>query len=404
MSANPDGSSVPSPQAVHHLRIEHIDGLRAIAVLSVLCAHLAANAPNVSGAASHAMLEGAHGVDLFFVLSGFCLAFPTLIAWRRNGVAPFSLSNFATKRLVRIVPPFYLATAAFVVVAIGARLLGHGDGFPLPSLQHLVQSLLFLDGHVELINSSFWTLMVEFRWYFLFPLLLAVWVRSPRLFGVIAVGCSIAYAFTRARGLDLGTLPGFMLGIVAADIYVGGRLHPNISRQIKRYALPLAVCSVIVGVAVESNAMIPGFEGADVAWPYQPTIVGWQLATFFFVIAAGASRIMRTVLSWKPLVMCGVASYSIYLVHEPLIAFSFGHLGGATGIVCAAGLAMSAGFAFWWFAERPFTDGALRRPLLEHVGRVVDRLFAWVRCPVVVRIESEADEVPARTLLSSEAS
>ncbi|HEY5349943.1 MAG TPA: acyltransferase, partial [Candidatus Lustribacter sp.] len=263
-------------------RIDYVDGLRAVAVLTVLAAHIALHAPHLSGPVYHAVIEGAHGVDLFFVLSGFCLAYPTLRKFRDGNATSFRLVDFATKRLVRIVPPFYLATLVLLAVALIARLTGRGSFLEIPPPQDILKSLLFIDGHVQLLNSSFWTLMVEFRWYFLFPILLAIWLKSPRGFCAIGVSSAILYAFTRARGLDLGTLPGFMFGIIAADIFVGGRLPDHIAERIKRFALPLAFVCAAVGVASESSAMIPGFDGFDVKFAYQPTIVGWQLAMFFF--------------------------------------------------------------------------------------------------------------------------
>jgi peptidoglycan/LPS O-acetylase OafA/YrhL len=370
-----------TPASPNH-RIEYIDGLRALAVLSVLVSHIVSHSPNLqSGPAYRLGMEGPHGVDLFFVLSGFCLAFPTLQKYRRGLADGFGIGDFAVKRLVRIVPPFFLATFAFVSLAIADRASGHGASIPLPPPGDLLKSLLFLDGRVQLINGSFWTLMVEFRWYFLFPVSLVVWLRSPRAFCAIGVGCAVLYALTRARGLDLGTLPGFMTGIVAADVFVGARMRPDVARFIKRYALLLLVPCVAAGIAVESNATIPGFNGADVAWPYQPTIIGWQLAMFFFVVAAGEAAWLRRALSLRALVATGIASYAIYLVHEPIVGAIVNRLHGPVAYVAAAAVALAAGFAFWYVAERPFTTGSLRRPLLDGIRPAVRRCFAWTGVP-----------------------
>lgn len=75
-------------------RIEYIDGLRALAVLSVLVSHIVFHSPNLqSGPAYRLGMEGTHGVDLFFVLSGFCLAFPTC---KNTGAASRTDSASAT--------------------------------------------------------------------------------------------------------------------------------------------------------------------------------------------------------------------------------------------------------------------------------------------------------------------
>lgn len=374
--------SGPVTRVPEHVgRIEYIDGLRALAVLAVLASHIATHAPNFHGLVSHGLNEGAHGVDLFFVLSGFCLAYPTLLKWPQRTGAGFGLSDFATKRLVRIVPPYYIAAFLFLAVALVGHFTGHASVVELPSAPAFVKSLLFLDEHVQLLNGSFWTLMVEFRWYFLFPLLLLVWLKSPRAFCAIGVASAVLFAFTRARGLDLGTLPGFMLGIIAADIHAGARMRGDLAAVLKRFALPLAVVCAGVGIAVESGAMIPGFDGADVAFPYQPTIAGWQLAAFFLVVGAGALPWLRRLLSMRFFVATGVASYAIYLVHEPIVTVVVGRFGGFTGFALAAAAALAAGFAFWAYAERPFTTGSLRKPLLDRIKPIVERCFVFLGVP-----------------------
>ncbi len=374
------GKLPPGPQPT--TRIEYIDGLRALAVLSVLISHMFFHSSNLHSGPGYGIgMEGSHGVDLFFVLSGFCLAFPTLQKYSRGVADGFGVGDFAVKRLVRIVPPFFLATFVFVVLAIADRAIGHGTTIPLPPPGDLLKSLLFLDGRVQMINASFWTLMVEFRWYFLFPVLLIVWLRSPRAFCAIGVGCAVLYAFTRARGLDLGALPGFMTGIVAADVFVGARMRPDVAQFIKRYALMLLVPCVSFGIAAESSATIPGFDGADFSWPYQPTIVGWQLAMFFFVVAAGEVAWLRRALSLRALVATGTASYAIYLVHEPIVRTIVNHLHGPVAYGAAVTVALAAGFAFWYVAERPFTSGSLRRPLLQGIRPVVRRCFALAGVP-----------------------
>src|ERR1700741_1429019 len=99
-------------------RIEYVDGLRAVAVLSVLAEHVTRHSTLAGATARHVLMEGAHGVDLFFVLSGFCLAYPTLAKMREQGRATFGIADFGAKRIVRIVPPFYLATVLLVLIAV----------------------------------------------------------------------------------------------------------------------------------------------------------------------------------------------------------------------------------------------------------------------------------------------
>src|ERR1700728_4215260 len=101
------------------MRVEYIDGLRACAVLGVLFCHAALLMPAWASIAvsstgaplywlGHALVEGAHGVGLFFVLSGLCLSYPTIKRLRQNGSAQFDLVRFAAHRIVRIFPPYLI--------------------------------------------------------------------------------------------------------------------------------------------------------------------------------------------------------------------------------------------------------------------------------------------------------
>jgi peptidoglycan/LPS O-acetylase OafA/YrhL len=397
-------------------RIDYIDGLRAVAVLAVILHHVGGKT-GLSGAAARVVNEGAHGVDLFFVLSGFCLAFPTLAKLARNGAAAFDVADFGAKRLVRILPPFYIATAAMVVVYALPHVLRHqAVSTSVPPLRDLVASLLFLDERVQFINGAFWTLMVEFRWYFAFPLLLLLWVRAPRAFFAVGIASFVLYHFTRARGVDLGTLPGFMLGIVAADLQLGGAATRGWGEHVKRWALPAAVACAALGVAVERQATIPGLNGSDVLFAYQPTILGWQLAVFFLVVAAGSIGALRGLLAIRPLVATGVASYGLYLVHEPAIEFVTFRLHGPAVFALATAAALATGFAFWFLAERPFTTGPLRRPLVDRLTPPIAHAIAWLglglqialECPVAVPVEpapvpavaASAPVSPARRLVA----
>ena len=367
----------PSAQPFRH-RIDYIDGLRAIAVLVVLVSHVALHG-NTDATTYRVLMEGAHGVDLFFVLSGFCLAFPTLVKLRDGTARAFDVAEFGAKRIVRIAPPFYIATAALLAFLVVPHVIVH-HALPegLPNAGSLLGSLLFLDGNIQLLNGSFWTLMVEFRWYFAFPLLLWLWIRSPRAFVAAGVASMLLYHLTRARGLDFGTLPGFMLGIVAADLAIAGERTAGWGPHVRRWAPWLIVPFAALGIASEPWARIPGFSGNDVQFAYQPTILGWQLAVFALVVAAGASPLAHRVLSMRALVITGIASYGIYLVHEPVIGIVDGHVHGLAGNIAAGCLALASGFAFWALAERPFTTGRLRAPLVAFIQPLVARALAAV--------------------------
>jgi peptidoglycan/LPS O-acetylase OafA/YrhL len=170
---------------------------------------------------------------------------------------------------------------------------------------------------------------------------------------------------------------------------------------LRRWSLPLAVLGTAVGVASQHAATIPGVDRTDVAFPYQPTILGWQIACFALVVFAGANRTFQRVLSLRALVAIGVASYGIYLVHEPLVTALMERSPGTLGGIAAGAFALAAGFAFWAVCERPFTNGSLRTRLLGLLRPLLDRVFAFAGVGRTIGIQAPAFERVAEDYASS---
>lgn len=333
-------------------RIAHIDGLRAIAVLSVVAYHVYERYLHVpqKGIFDLFARQGCHGVELFFVISGFCLSYPFLSRLRATGNARFDVARFAARRIVRIVPPYYAAIAAlFGLVVVLARL----HAFAPPELVagaaplQLLKQFTFVDGSTYFLNPSFWTLPIELRWYVFFPVALWLWTRSPRAFAAIMILALMAYS-TRAGSLDLLVLPAFMLGIVAAHAYVH---QPRIARFAPLLILPVAAFALTQTSHDEWGFISPFTEAA----------------AFLFVVSAGAWPLMTGVLSLRLPAFIGRSSYSIYLVHYPLLGIA-AHYGVYP--LLAGGLAVAAGIGFWWVAERPFVETALRDRLIREFSFV----------------------------------
>jgi peptidoglycan/LPS O-acetylase OafA/YrhL len=281
-------------------RIPYIDGLRAIAVLGVAIYHAGKLTPM-----NRWFFEGRHGVDLFFVISGFCLSYPIIHRHIAGKLANFDIAKFFTKRIIRIVPPYYAAVLIFILMTM-ALLAAH---LPLPPMSHatdpvdLLKQFAFLDWTFNFSNGSFWTLAVEMRWYLLFPLVLWLWLRARKAFWLVALASFLAYHLTRlgiaGSGIDFAVLPAFMSGIVAAELRC---CHDQRAKWLS--VLLLAIGSA--GAFLFTHRVLQ--DSLD-----------WQLIALGFVLAAGSYRWLESLLSWRPLTFIGVASYSIYLFHEPVI-------------------------------------------------------------------------------------
>lgn len=390
-------------------RVRHVDGLRGIAAIAVIFCHTALLTPIWSAilirpahvpmpVLGHIFVDGAHGVDLFFVLSGFCLAYPSLARLHARGDAAFDIARFATHRIVRLLPPYYIATAVFLLVASVVWFQTRRFALPGSGPYHptdLIGQFFLLDRGVVLASPPFWTLLVEARWYIAFPVVLFILFRAPRVFGALIVTLPIAYFFTRMHNLDLGVAAAFLLGVLAADLEV--RNHP-----IRRYALPLTFVALAIGLALESSTSMPDADGVDLSFFYWQTNPGWHLTAFFAVLAAGRVDALRALLSLRLPVFLGETSYSIYLMHFPIVmAVGTRLLVGSRplGFVATVAAAITGGILFWAIAERHFCRGPIRDRARAATEPVVTRCFEWLGLPIVIHSRQLSTEERARTAL-----
>lgn len=360
-------------------RIAYIDGLRAVAVLLVVAYHAAELKLTRSSLLGSFLEHGTHGVELFFVLSGFCLSYPALRRLRSHGLSPFDVARYCAHRIVRIVPPYWIAIAVFTIASV--VWLAHG--WPFPGFMNengfsgldVVKQALFLDRGTRLLAAPFWSLPVEFRWYFAFPPLLWLWVKSPKAFAVVGLAVA-ALAITRGDSLDAFCLPAFMLGIIAAEIRI---------RALRIGAIATVAFLLVTAIAVVTARPVPGADGF-----YEYSSPLWYLAAFALLVAAGAVPRIETLLSGRALTFIGLTSYSIYLIHAPVIGWLEMH---GVAFVVAGAIAVAAGMAFWFLAERPFVSGPLREKLIFEFTCAFSKWLPRVGLPTHFSLIAEAPQV-----------
>ena len=194
MSHKPSAAFLSQPQ-----HLDYLDSLRALAALYVIVQHALLHTqltkmklPWLQQLLVDSFSFGHYAVDLFIVLSGFCLMLPVV---KNNGRLRTGALQFFKKRARRILPPYYLAMAASLVLIfaiIGQKTGTHWDesipvgGKDIFTHLFLIQDL-FHDTS-STINHAFWSISVEWRIYFLFPLLVLAWERfGPILTSLFAV-------------------------------------------------------------------------------------------------------------------------------------------------------------------------------------------------------------------------
>jgi peptidoglycan/LPS O-acetylase OafA/YrhL len=376
-----------------------LDGLRGLAILLVVLPHAQLTGtlpgPDIIQRLVH---DSGHGVELFFVLSGFGLASPLLRRAAVDARISIDIVRYAFNRAFRIVPLFYLAL--FLCMALNQLYIDKWSTLPATlAMPHnpfqLVGQFLFLDRDIDPVNSNFWSIPVQLRWYLAFPLLLSLYLSSRRAFMLVFVALVIAYNATRLHQMDIGTLPLFMLGIFAADLTI--RQHP-----FRRWWPAIILFGLALGHLGDRWASFPDQHGNEVLWTMQPTTLGWQIAAFGLVIAATSNMHVASVLRLRLLQWLGVASFSIYLIHEPVVEISARLFGRNSGLLCAAA-GIAAGGLLWFCAERRLTGADVRRALFAKFQPFLAESFAFLGIPPTVRIfevPQTVSELAATTLTS----
>ena len=359
------------PQTDHgDNRLDFVDGFRGVAMIMVLIVHFGVLGcwKFHIGTQHHIFLDqsilsiGHYGVNLFLVISGFCLYYP--YANKPTRPDP-SLAHFAFRRCWRILPPYYVALVLFDAYYIRQELLR-----PTGQLHLLFHSLAWHAGMVYNLrpqylltfNGAFWTLALEFQLYVLFPLLVVLYRRfNPRVIVLSAFVLSILYRILVTYGAHpedlnswvlyqsfLGRMYEFALGMYAARAVVHWRAN-NV--------YPLAWIDAIFVIALIPVALFkynqPYYLLGDSAWG--------TLFAAFIVLGSRRTGILHKCLSAKWLVKLGTFSYSVYLIHQPLVTIfcsRFPGLGGTRFILVEVGvllpMVLALGYAYHRCVERPF--------------------------------------------------
>lgn len=314
-----------------------VQGLRAVAVLLVVIFHL-----------WPLRLSGGYvGVDVFFVISGYLITAHILQEVRSAG--RLSVPGFWARRIRRLLPASLLV---LFLTAVATRLLLPATLWD-DAARHISASALYVENWALAVDAvdymaqdnvptpvqHYWSLSVEEQFYLVWPLLVAVlvWLADRRLaamdrdrrirvvagagLGTLAVASALWSVWSTPRGQAFA----YVSTATRAWEFAAGALTAIVGRPLpRRWRVPLAwlglAAMVYAGFTYTEASPFPGWMAA---LPVLGTVT---------VLACGEQRGRHTAVAWlsvRPMVLIGDISYSVYLVHWPLIIivpYVTGHL------------------------------------------------------------------------------
>jgi peptidoglycan/LPS O-acetylase OafA/YrhL len=324
-------------------RLSEVECLRGLAIALVVANHVHGRIfwgdPSALGAVpwtvAAVILAGHTGVSLFFVLSGFLLSRPFLEESRGGQVV--SRRVYAVRRVLRVMPLYVLAVLV-ASVDLAKRPLDVLQGAPyLVFLNALPRVAPRLDPY----SDPWWSLATEAQFYVLLPLLPLV-LRTPRgrgvgvvlLAGYVGVYAALSLHWLRPATLPVvfalarsvvGRGPLFLAGIAAAAVY--DRYAPPLRDWAARHALLARVAGDLLLIAALGSvvellgwAAREDYAAREAAWPLWHVAEGiaWSLVLLSLLLFPGFVKRVLVNRAWAFL---GLISYSLYLVHLPVIEY-----------------------------------------------------------------------------------
>ncbi|WP_168213004.1 MULTISPECIES: acyltransferase family protein [unclassified Bradyrhizobium] len=336
-----------------------IDGLRAVAVVSVLFFHA-----HLRFAGIEPFKGGYLGVDIFFVISGYLIA--GIIFSDLDGES-FSLARFYERRARRILPALLLVIAASAIVGLLFM-----TPEPISQFARSIFAVIFFVANIFFYQRDnyfsepsdltpllhTWSLSVEEQFYVFFPLLMILMWRFARrsLALVLIAGAAVSFSLALHTDKTDPSAAFYLLQNRAWEILTGSvlarieqaRARPTfdaIARMLPALGLGLIFASIC----------LLGAQETSVGWNTVLAVSGTALIIRFGEGGDLVSRLLAT----RPLVGLGLFSYSLYLWHQPVFAFTRLFLIDAPGNFISCVLILTClvlAYLSWRFVEVPFRN------------------------------------------------
>jgi len=402
------------------IHLNFLDGLRGLAALYVMFHHAWLTIwtdplyfpTGITGVLTTWLTFGHISVSVFIIISGFCLMMPVV---RSGGQLRGGPAGFFKRRAKRILPPYYFALALsclLLLTMIGQYTGTHWDvsipfdrrAWAKALATHVLLIHDFFDAYT--LNHAFWSIPVECQIYFLFPPMLILWRRRPGPFLITALVVAVSF-WAQDRAIAADAIPvalnahyiGLWNKTVHHLIRVMARLKQVNLHYVGLFALGMLAATaafteneiwcrvrsrfglrILSAVSILAAVSMLGMFLRGISW----CVGHWLIIDFLAGIAVSCLMVtachmqrhpVRDFLQWRPVVWVGTFSYSLYLIHAPLLqviwqymihplglrnSFTFGLLALVSAPVIPA-----CAYLFFLCFERPFlnTPPAVSRPI-----------------------------------------
>ncbi len=314
-------------------------------------------------------MPGGSGVTIFFSISGFIIAHLLLRERERSG--QFDLGGFYRRRLRKIGPPFLLIIVIPTLVYAGFKSINWSD---FASQIFFVFNWTTLDHEPQVLPGSgvVWSLAIEEQFYIGFSLVWLAMVRASRRpelpLAVVAAGV-VLYS-TVARFVLSGEsdriyfstdtrIDGMALGILTAVLLrAATRRQTSWPGTVLEWISRDAAFVLAVGLYLASLLIRDPLFRDTMRYSLQSVASCIIILWGFGAQAGSLRRSVTPLLACRPVQIVGLASYSIYLVHLPLIHAidAFWAPSRLVGLPVSIVVGVGAGIAIYYLIERPIAD------------------------------------------------
>ncbi len=337
--------------------IPSLDGLRAIAIAIVVLSHTKSlMTPTIaqSGLFRYLIGGGLHGVQIFFVISGYLITILLLRELNRTGSV--SLSRFYVRRALRIFPPFYLYLGVIALLWVTGLHLQDGSTF----LSAASYTIIYHPNPKGWMLQHAWSLSIEEQFYLLWPAMLVfafrrgvarraavlILILMPIARGVVEVVSRTQAADHQRLIVNISSIDMLVTGCLLALLATSSRWRAWCERWITGRS---ALCAVVLGFVVlpYAGTKLTGTAVGAYALAFGYSATACAIGSIVEYTVRNPESIAGQILNLSPIRHIGVISYSVYLWQQ-IFTSNPARFGWMTYV-----LIFVTAEASYWLLERP---------------------------------------------------